>query len=82
MHDGQAEVIEAEVSDTTKMANKALSALGLPKGVLIGALIRNGSSLDLTPDTVIKPGDRVITLATQGQARKIEKMFTVQVDLF
>lgn len=82
LRDGFAEVIEAEVSDTTNMANKALGALDLPEGVTINVIVRDNKILLPNEETVIKPGDHVVTLALQEQARKVEKMFTVQVDLF
>ena len=82
LRDGFAEALEIEISDTSGFANHAAGSLDLPKGVIIGAVIRNGKSIKVKPETIIRPGDRVIIVALQEQARKVEKMFTVQVDLF
>lgn len=82
LREGFAEVIEAEVSDTSSIANIAIENLKLPKNVIIGAIVRGERVLMPRPDLVIKAGDHVIVLADQAQARKVEKMFLVHVDLF
>ncbi len=83
LRDGFAEVIEAEVSETSPLANISLAELPLPENVLIGAIVRNEEVLMPNhDDCIIKPGDHIIVLADRAQARKVERMFTTQVDLF
>lgn len=82
LKDGIAEVIEAEVSETTSLANKHLDSMDLPSGVVMGPIVRGEKILFPSPDRVSKPGDHVVTLALREQASDVEKMFTVQVDLF
>lgn len=82
LREGFAEVIEAEVSDTSSIANLEIGNLKLPRDVLIGAIVRDNQVLMPDPDVTIRPGDHVIVLAEQSQARKVEKMFLVHVDLF
>jgi trk system potassium uptake protein TrkA len=82
LEDGHAEVIEAEVSETSHMTNKAIEDLDLPTDVRLGAIIRDGKILPLSHDLVIKPHDHVIVLTSADQVRRVEQMFTVQVDLF
>lgn len=82
LREGFAEVIEAEVSETSSIANLEIGNLKLPRDVIIGAIVRKGDVLMPDPDVVIRPGDHVIVLAEQSQARKVEKMFLVHVDLF
>jgi trk system potassium uptake protein TrkA len=81
IRDGFAEVIEAEASDTSSIVNTPIEDLGLPAQVIIGAIVRKETVIIPRPETVIRAGDRVIILATQGQVRRVEKMFSVQVDL-
>ncbi|NCC22245.1 MAG: Trk system potassium transporter TrkA [Alphaproteobacteria bacterium] len=81
IRDGFAEVIEAEASDTSTIVNTPIEELDLPQQIIIGAIVRKDLVIIPRPDTVIRAGDRVIILATQGQARRIERMFSVQVDL-
>jgi len=82
IYDGEAEIIEAEVSETSHLVNMSLSDLELPNEVIIGMIVRNDDILLPDPEIVIEPLDHIILMARSGQASKIEDMFTVQVDLF
>jgi len=82
LKDGIAEVVEAEVSETSSLANKHLDSLDLPSGVVMGPIMRGDKILFPSPERVSKPGDHVITLALRERAVDVEKMFTVQADLF
>lgn len=82
LEDGHAEVIEAEVSETSHMTNKAIEDLNLPADVRLGAIIREGRILPLSHDLVVRPHDHVIVLTSADQIRRVEQMFTVHVDLF
>ncbi len=82
LEDGHAEVIEAEVSETSHMTNKAIEDLNLPADIRLGAIIRDGKILPLSHDLVVRPHDHVIVLTSADQVRRVEQMFTVHVDLF
>ncbi len=82
LRDGFAEVIEAEISDTTTIVNTAIADLELPPEVIVGAVVRNEKVIMPSPELVLLPDDHVIILASQAQAQEVEKMFSVQVDLF
>lgn len=80
--EGHAEVIEAEVSETSFMTNKTIQDLDLPEDIRICGIIRHGKVMNLSPDLVIKPQDHVIVMTSAGEVRRVEQMFMVQVDLF
>lgn len=83
IRDGFGELIEAEASDSCPIANRAIGDLDLPSGIFIGALVReDGTVIMGRRDTVIRPGDHVVVMALADQARKVEKLFSVHVDLF
>lgn len=82
LRDGFAEVIEAEVSEASSIVNATVEEINLPREVIVGAIIRDGVVMMPTPDFIIRPGDNVIVLASRGQTQNVEKMFSVQVDLF
>ena len=82
LRDGFAEVIEAEVSEASSIVNTPIEELTLPHQVIVAAVIRDEEIVMPKPDYIIRPGDHVIILASQSQARNVEKMFSVQVDLF
>lgn len=82
LRDGVAEVIEAEVSKSSELSGKTIEELDLPCEVIIGMLVRDNEILMPHKDFRIEEGDHVIILASAGQIRKIEQMFSVHVDLF
>lgn len=82
LRDGFAEIIEAEVSDTSSIVNKLIKELELPFGVTLGAILRDDKIVMPKSEVTIRAGDHLIVLASQGQAPEVEKMFSVQVDLF
>lgn len=77
-----AEILEIEASDSIGILNTPLHELDFPKGVIICTIIRDENVIIPEADTMIKSGDHVIILASQGKAAKVEKMFSAQVDLF
>lgn len=82
LRDGFAEVIEAEVSETSSIVNTPIDELALPHEVIVAAVVREDEIIMPDPDYVLRTGDNVVIVASQAQARNVEKMFSVQVDLF
>lgn len=82
IRDGAAEIIEVEVSEASDLINMSLEDFDLPDNVMIGMIVRDGNVMLPKRDFVIQPKDHIIIMAKEGQANKIEDMFTVQVDLF
>lgn len=82
LRDGFAEVIEAEVSETSSIVNTRIEELVLPEEVVLGALVRGDEVLMPQPGETIRAGDIAIIMSSQRQAQTVERMFSVQVDLF
>ncbi len=76
--DGQAEVIEIEALETSDLINKPLKELRLPKGLLIGAVLRGEKLLIPHGETVILPGDKVAMVVASSAIEKLEKMVMVK----
>lgn len=76
------EIIEIEASDSLSFLKTPLQDIDFPAGVIVCALVREGVVLMPDADMTIKAGDKVIILASQGKASRVEKMFLAQVDLF
>lgn len=70
-----AEFVAAEGSRVTK---KVVKDLGLPLGVTIGGLVRNGEGQLVSGMTQIQPGDSVMVFCHEHQLGKIEKFFKKQ----
>jgi len=76
------ELIEAEALATSELVGPPLREAKLPQGVLIGAIVRNGVTIFPSGSTVIEAGDRVVLFAAADAIRKVEKMFSVQLEFF
>ena len=62
-----------------RMVNKPIKALGLPKGILIGAIFRNNDAIIPSGDDVMLPGDRIIIFAAAAVVRKVEHFLRLEV---
>ena len=82
-HGGFAEIIEAEVSENCQIANMTVGDDDIPKEIVIVGMIRDGEFiLPKDDDEQIRPGDHTIVLVPQEHAQAVEKLFSVQVDIF
>ena len=82
LEDGAAEVIEAEALETSPLVGKPLKDVHMPTGMIIGAVVRDGTPIIPRGDTVINVGDRVVMFVLAETVRKVEKMFSVRIDFF
>ncbi|MGH1455458.1 MAG: Trk system potassium transporter TrkA [Alphaproteobacteria bacterium] len=82
LHDGDSEVMEIEISASSRAANKALEDIDFPSGVVVGAIVRDGKVIIPDKKDEILPEDHIIILALRKKARAVEKMLSVHVDLF
>ncbi len=75
IHGVDAEVMEFEVSEKSKILDGKIKDLGLPEGALIGGVIRNQKGLIPNGDFQILPGDRVVVFAKVSCAKKVSTFF-------
>lgn len=73
--DTDAEAIEIEVDATSRAVGRPVMDLGMPRGAVIGGLLRNGSTLVPTGETVVEPGDRVIVFSMPNCIGTVEALF-------
>ncbi len=81
IHEGETEVMEIEISDSSNVANKKIADIDFPPSVVIGAILRDKKIIIPEGDDKIKPQDRIIILSSSEHAREVEKMLSVHVDL-
>ncbi len=82
LRDGFAEVLDVEALETSGLIDTEIKDLGLPQGVIVGAVVRGQDVIMPRPNTKIRAHDRVVVLARQDQVRKVEKLFAVRVTFF
>lgn len=70
-----ADVAEFKVKEGSRITQKPIKDMGLPKGITIGGLIRNGEGQLVTGNTMIQPGDHVVVFCLSMMIKKAEKYF-------
>lgn len=70
-----ADVAEFTAAYDSKITKKPVKDLGLPRGVTIGGLMRNGHGMLVSGLTQIKAGDSVMLFSHDVNLRKMEKLF-------
>ncbi len=71
-------VIEGN-AENSRVVGLHLEQLALPEGVIIGAMVRGESVLELLPDTVIETRDHLILIAPLEQFSSIAKYFNPSI---
>lgn len=80
--DSEAEVIEAQVLSTSPIAGQAIRDVGLPDGVLVGALSKGGEPVRPTGATRIDEGDIIVLFSLSEHVPEVERLLQVTVDYF
>ncbi|MBR5541378.1 MAG: Trk system potassium transporter TrkA [Bacteroides sp.] len=70
-----ADVAEFKVKEGSRITQKPIKEMGLPKGITIGGLIRNGEGMLVTGNTMIQPGDHVVVFCLGMMIKKAERFF-------
>jgi Trk K+ transport system NAD-binding subunit len=68
--------MEAEAVRGSPIVSGQLSEVSLPRGVLVGALRRNGELQVPRGTDRVEPGDRVLIIATTESAAKLTEFLT------
>jgi trk system potassium uptake protein len=68
------EVIEATVQPGSRLVRGTLREIGLPEGMLVGAVVRNGTVIIPRGDDRVQAGDTIIAMVTYRALRKAEAM--------
>ena len=74
---GEYEVIEAEIIETSELINKELKNSDLPEEIRIGAILRKKEVIIPRSNFVFKKDDRVVFLAKKDQIPIVENMFRI-----
>lgn len=75
IHGVDAEILEFEVQETSKITEHQLRNLQFPKSAIIGGVIRDGHGLTTPGDFRFKPKDRVVVLSKKDCIKKVEDYF-------
>jgi trk system potassium uptake protein TrkA len=79
---GAAEIIEAEVFANSSLIGKTIAGLGLPDGVIIGAISREDEIIIPHDEDVLQERDQVVVLSTTEYLKKVDHIFSERQDYF
>ena len=71
----RADVAEFTAQPGSKITKKRIFELGLPKGITLGGLVRNGEGMLISGGTQIQEGDIVMVFCHNTDMKRIEKLF-------
>ena len=77
IHNGEYEVIEAEIIETSELINKELKNSNLPEDIRIGAVLRDNNVLIPRSSFIFKKDDRVVFLVKKESISVIENIFRI-----
>jgi trk system potassium uptake protein TrkA len=69
------EIIELEVPEGSPMANRSVQDLGLPDGVLVISILRDGDGFVPAAESMVKAGDEVLLILDVGLEPEITGLF-------
>ena len=75
--DGEYEVIEAEIIETSELINKELKNANLPEEIRIGAILREDDVIIPRSNFVFQKDDRVVFLAKKDSISVMENIFRI-----
>ena len=70
-----AEVAEFTAAEGSKVTKKPVKDLGMPFGVTIGGLVRNGTGMLVNGNSQIQAGDSVMVFCHEKKLNNVEKFF-------
>ncbi len=74
---GEFEVIEAEIIDSSELVNKELKNSNLPDDIRIGAILRKDDVIIPTSKFIFEKKDIVVFLAKRDQLSLVERLFQI-----
>jgi len=78
----QAEIMEAVAMETSAIVGKPLRSVGIPKGALVAAVMRQDHIIIPSGETVIEPDDRIIIVSRREAIPQVEKILAVKLEFF
>ncbi len=76
------EIMEIEILPTTKFADKKISDLDMPEGVVIGGIVRGNEVIFPDENTTIFVKDKLIIFSEPSSIKEIEKYSEVNIEFF
>ena len=75
LENGQAEVLEIQTQPGCRASGVPIHRLNSPRGAIIAAIVKGSDTVIPRGGDIIKPGDTVIVLTTNGARRAVSRLF-------
>lgn len=75
MFGGQAEALEIVVPESARLIGLPLAQAKIPRGLIIGAVVRDGQVLIPNGQTVLETGDRAIVFCLRSEISSLNRLF-------
>jgi len=75
IHGVDAEIMEFEVKETSKINQKKLRDLNFPKSAIIGGVVRKGIGYTTFGDFEFRPKDRAVILSLPESIHEVDQYF-------
>ena len=74
--------MNSKILPTTKFADKKISDLTMPEGIVIGGIVRNNELIFTDENTVLQVKDKLIIFSIPSSIKDIEKYSEVNIEFF
>ncbi|MCR5360439.1 MAG: Trk system potassium transporter TrkA [Bacteroidales bacterium] len=73
-------LVDAEVADLvaqpgSRITQRPVKELSLPRGITLGGMVRDGKGQTITGDTQLQPGDHVVVIYMNEKISHVERLF-------
>ncbi len=82
LQSGLGELLQIEVLPTAKITKGPLKKIKMPKGIVLGGVLRKELFLSAEPDLIVQEGDIAFMFVERGFVNEAEKLFTVDLSFF
>lgn len=79
LRNGDAEIMVVEVVEGSEVVGQSLRSAKFPKGVMVGAIVRDGEFVTPRSDSHFEIDDMVLILAIEKSVHRIEDMFSLRI---
>ncbi len=80
--DAEAEVIEAQVLNSSPIAGKEIRNVEWPAGAIVGSIQKGKDTFSPTGSTRVEEGDLLAVFVLAADVPQVEKLFQVSIDFF
>lgn len=79
LEEGKAEILEIVAPEDARIVGVPIRRLAMPRGALLGAIVKGEQAIIPRGDDVVDPGDTVVVITTQKERADVAKLFRKRI---